>query len=162
MRRKFAAFVFLIIFVADANQVLWISEPQYHPVFLLMNVIKNKSEKNILQDKGFYAPAVHCLYYSCFQLVFYILIAKLGKEKSNLVSKVSQSKWGGHKVYLDELYSDLIEKNRRDHSRFQNLYNQLKKYRIEADYEDLDIDISKYRKSHELMTDIFALLKKYY
>lgn len=114
-----------------------------------MSKIRQKSEFNIkaaeqLLKATYYAPSVHCSYYSCFQLLKYTI-----KDFFNIdyeTQAVNMSKIGQktHQYVVNYIAKELVSFVPFEESRnFKRTIKDLKQFRIESDYENLEIDLVK-------------------
>lgn len=134
--------------------------------------LKNKSEINsdaakLLHDKNYYAPSIHCSYYSCLQLMIYSLNSHFNFTEDEISSKVNEYtrsyKDGSHNFYISFLLKE-IKKNSsvRVSLDFNNKINTLKKFRTKADYKKDDIHHDTSNIALSLSGDIITLIKKYF
>jgi uncharacterized protein (UPF0332 family) len=114
-----------------------------------MSKLKEKSEFNIaaaelLLEKDYYAPSLHCSYYSCFQLIKFTIKDFFGTDYETLSSNISSSKKNTHQYIIDYISNELINftdtKTGRD---FKRKIKDLKQFRQESDYDDMEITIEK-------------------
>jgi uncharacterized protein (UPF0332 family) len=114
-----------------------------------MSKLKEKSEFNIaaaelLLEKDYYAPSLHCSYYSCFQLIKFTIKDFFGTDYETLSSNISSSKKNTHQYIIDHISNELINftdtKTGRD---FKRKIKDLKQFRQESDYDDMEITIEK-------------------
>jgi len=114
-----------------------------------MSKLKAKSEINLfaakkLIDETYYAPSVHCSYYSCFQYFKYTVVSKLKMDEKRLASYISlekgKSKKGSHQITAQLITDALPDAYKRD---FSKKFKDLKELREKSDYHDEQIDFSK-------------------
>ena len=122
-----------------------------------MSYLKNKSEINrlaadLLQKQSFYPSVIHCAYYSCIQLMKHLMLNKLGKTEIDIVNEVRNSTNGTHEVMINSIIMYLKLSN-KDWKTFNTNINQLKRLRVSADYENIEIDSTKGSQSISL-TDL--------
>jgi hypothetical protein len=133
--------------------------------------LKNKSEINkdaakLLQEKNYYAPSVHCSYYSCLQLMKYCLNSHFKLSEKEINSKVKQymikNKDGSHNFYINFLFKEIKNiSTTRESNDFNNKINALKKIRTIADYSKEDILFHTSNKALTLSSDIIEMIKKH-
>ena len=129
---------------------------------LNMSKIKQKSEFNIsaseeLLRMTYYAPSVHCSYYSCFQLLKYTINVFFGVDYNTQAVNTSAAGQKTHQYVLNYITRELNKlvslKESRD---FKKKYKDLKQFRIDSDYENIEIDSEKgfsaLRKAKEIRT----------
>jgi hypothetical protein len=129
-----------------------------------MNFLLAKSDFNIaaakmLIQQNYFAPSVHCSYYSCLQLMTYYLYNKLGKNEKTMEAEQRVSTEGKHE-YLINLFTREIRPKSWESSRtFNNDIIQLKKLRVDSDYKDIQITITQGNDSFSIAKKIITLLK---
>ncbi|MEH0007402.1 MAG: hypothetical protein V6Z82_01600 [Flavobacteriales bacterium] len=122
-----------------------------------MDRIREKSELNeaaaeLLIRESLHAPAVHCSYYSCFQLMKYTLKSAL-RISYKRQDRESQNAQGGSHLYVrDHIVKKLV--TRKEKNRFIDKFKDLKHRRKESDYRNIEIDRGKsetaLRKAREI------------
>jgi len=136
-----------------------------------MSYLKQKSEFNLLAAEkllqhNLYASSVHCSYYACFQLMKFTLknIYNIDYEKQS--EEISSSKLNSH-GYVIGIIKKKIKLNLTDTSEFRyfdRIITDLKMFREESDYHNIQIDSDKGRlalkKANELILLITKKLKK--
>lgn len=135
-----------------------------------MSSLRNKSDFNfdsasLLIEESFYAPSVHCSYYSVFQLLKVLFINFKSISYENLNHLIISDKRNTHRYIIEEFCLYLQSYSGCDLNRFEvrNLKNDiqdLKQFRIESDYEDIDINYDKGKKALNLSEAILKRLKK--
>jgi uncharacterized protein (UPF0332 family) len=131
-----------------------------------MSKLREKSEFNIeaailLVDNNLYAPSVHCSYYSCVQLMKYIIKDFFEIDYSEMASQISQSKSGTHVFLINYLSDSLYDNVSAEKSRsFRRSIKDLKQFREEADYEDVEVLFDKSEKSLNMAKEIIRELKE--
>lgn len=139
--------------------------------------LSNKSEQNrisseLLFDKGLYASSIHCSYYAVFQF----MTCKLSECLNigfDTITQNSKSK-GSHKYVIEELIKniktkelsvdmDMVEKNVKSTNiqKLKSKINDLKSFRVQSDYHNIEINDIKSNKSLELSKEIVKKLKIY-
>lgn len=136
-----------------------------------MQGLKNKSEINkeaakLLHEKDYYAPSVHCSYYSCLQLMKYCLNSHFKLTEKEINTKVSQytinNKDGSHNFYISFLFKEIKTiSTTRESINFNNKINALKKIRTTADYGKEEILYNISNKALTLSGDIIEMIKKH-
>jgi hypothetical protein len=132
-----------------------------------MSNLKEKSIFNydaaeLLIQNNLYAPSIHCSYYSCFQLLKYIIYYFFGVEYTKLASDISHSGKKTHEYIIEYVY-DEIDKNSRDigaKRNFKRKINELKRFRIDSDYDDVEIDLDKSDKAYRYSAEIRSYLQQ--
>jgi uncharacterized protein (UPF0332 family) len=129
-----------------------------------MEVLLQKSEDNffaskVLIEKDYPNSSVHCSYYSCLQLMTYILVVKFGETINTLSYKSKEESKGSHEVVINLLGNHLKTMNVGMRT-FNNDVNQLKFLRVEVDYKDKSVSKEEGRKIRESAQSVRENLKK--
>lgn len=132
---------------------------------LLMSLLLHKSNENcrsseLLIEQSFYSSSVHCSYYSCVQLMIYILINKEGKSEEDI--KTEQENVGKNfHVYLINTFITKLRNDRTYHY-YRNTIGkltELKILRVKADYKNAEILESEATEANTLSKRIIEDLK---
>ncbi|MFP4023085.1 MAG: hypothetical protein ACLFVR_01065 [Thiohalospira sp.] len=136
-----------------------------------MQGLKNKSEINkdaakLLHEKDYFAPSVHCSYYSCLQLMKYCLNSHFKLTEKEINSKVSRytrnNKDGSHNFFISFLFNEIKTiSNLRESNNFYKKIIILKKIRTTADYGKEEILYNKSNEALTLSSDIIEMIKKH-
>lgn len=131
-----------------------------------MSKIRQKSEFNIeaaerLLKDAIYAPSVHCSYYSCFQLLKFTINNFFGIDYDAQAVNISASGQKTHQYVLNYVANELkalagVRKSRN----FKRTYKDLKQFRLESDYENVEIDSDKGNKAFEKAKEIRTYIIK--
>lgn len=130
-----------------------------------MTKLKEKSEFNIhaaelLINNSYYAPSVHCSYYSCFQLLKYTIKTFFGVEYEAIATNSSITGQGTHQYIINYIANELIPlTDIKESRRFKRNFIDLKQYRQESDYENVEVDITKGEKALKLAQEIRNYIK---
>jgi len=126
-----------------------------------MSKLKEKSEFNIdaaemLIENSLYAPSVHCSYYSCFQLLKYTMNDFFDISYDNLSRDISSSPLTTHRYVIKYISTELVSFVGRSESErnFTRKIKDLKHFREESDYENLDVDYDKGTQAFELAKNL--------
>ena len=127
-----------------------------------MSYLKTKSELSIaaaelLHRQNYYLSVPHCAYYSCFQLMKYIWLHPMGKTELELYALTRNSTEGSHDVLINQIERYMRGKALR---LFRANIIQLKRVRMEADYQEARIDSRKSNDCIQLSKTISNELKK--
>ena len=113
-----------------------------------------------------HCSSIHCSYFSCFQVIKYIVIEIYGvnEESIYMARRPDPTRPKSEHEYLIEyLHRKLIEKKQLiDASAFKNKINELKSLRTVSDYKTEPIDKTKSDKAYNLADEISMILKKAY
>ncbi|UAM99029.1 HEPN domain-containing protein [Polaribacter litorisediminis] len=129
-----------------------------------MSFLNNKSDFNlegakVLIENNLFAPSVHCSYYSVFQKLKYKYITKASISYNVLTQNIIADKRNTHKYIIDE-FCDFIQ-DRYKKRDIKNKINDLKAFRNQSDYDDIEINHSKsslaLAKSEELLKELKTL-----
>jgi hypothetical protein len=128
-----------------------------------MSYLTNKSDINraaadLLQTNYYYPSVIHCSYYSCIQLMKHIFLFTLNKSEVDLESEERATTTGSHEVLINNITTHL-KTNKKDWRTFNTNINQLKRLRVIADYQDIEIDSRKGNDSIFLSDTVLKLLK---
>ena len=136
-----------------------------------MSYLKIKSEHNlsaaeILIKNGLHAPSVHCSYYSSFQLSKFALkefsgidYQKQEEEELNLLKQTKSGKIGTHDYVINRLGNEIRNCSKEAYLTFTNNIKELKKFRVESDYDNITVTSEQSTKSFRLSTELVQLLK---
>jgi len=129
-----------------------------------MSILLQKSGFNfdsaqLLIKNNYYAPSIHCFYYSCLQKLLHILYHKLQKSETELILLQNNSAKGSHEIAINEVYKS-FESNKSLAREFVSQMNQLKKLRVEADYKEVEILIDKSQKAKNAVIEVNDILKQ--
>lgn len=110
-----------------------------------MSQLRQKSEFNIdaaklLIKQANYAPSVHCSYYSCFQLMKYTIKEFFGIDYDVQASNISSTGQHSHQYVINYISTKLEDLAGVKESRaFKRTIKDLKQFRLESDYEDIEV-----------------------
>ncbi len=131
-----------------------------------MSRLKEKSLFNIesaklLIDNNLYCSSVHCSYYSCFQLLKFAIKDFFGIDYDTLSSQIRTSNKNTHQ-YIIAFVRDEIENNvgQFEARVFKRKITDLKQFREEADYENIEVDIEQGNKAYQLAGEIRLFLSQ--
>lgn len=115
-----------------------------------MSYLRQKSDFNIdaakeLISKQIYAPSVHCSYYSCFQLLMFIIQDFFGVDYEAQKRESKSAKQTSHNYVIHYIANQLnnFEKEVDVRRKVIRQITQLKQLRVESDYHDIEIGIEK-------------------
>lgn len=114
-----------------------------------MSKLKQKSNFNIdaaivLLEQNLFAPSVHCSYYSCFQLLKYTIKDFFGIDYEKQAINALASKQKTHQYVVNYISNELKSYVSVIESRnFKRKINDLKQYRVESDYENIEVSYEK-------------------
>jgi len=129
-----------------------------------MRHLKNKSELNLgaaelLHQYSYYSSVVHCAYYSCIQLMKYTWLNSMGKSDNDLRNLNNSSSQGSHEVLINQI-KIFIQSKSQNGRVFNRDILQLKRLRVNADYDEILIDSKKSNDSLILSKSSLNILKK--
>jgi len=114
-----------------------------------MSKLRQKSEFNIEAAKllirgTYYASSIHCSYYSCLQLLKYSIKEFFDIDYEKLSVLISTSGMGTHQFIIDYVVNEIKRNLSFEDSRmFSRAIKDLKQYRIDADYNNIEINMDK-------------------
>jgi hypothetical protein len=114
-----------------------------------------------LRDKSLYAPSVHCSYYGCFQLLKFTINNFFGVDYEKLSQLIASNALSTHS-YIIKYVSDEIRTNlgRDAYREFNNKIKDLKNFREESDYDNVEISLDKGAKAYSFANEIRIFLNK--
>jgi len=128
-------------------------------------MLKNKSQFNtdaaiLLQEKNLYAPSVHCSYYSCLQLMKFIIKDFIGISYVDLEIEIRQKNTNTHKLIIEKISDELYKNSRTEYTYFNRKIKDLKKFRVSSDYENVQITTVESGKALVLAKEVREQLIK--
>ena len=111
-----------------------------------MSRIRQKSDFNIdaaekLLTLSLFAPSVHCSYYSCFQLMKYALKSFWGLDYSTQAANIVSTGKGTHQYVIDFMSKELkVLAGKEESRKFKRTIKDLRQFRLESDYDNVEID----------------------
>jgi uncharacterized protein (UPF0332 family) len=130
-----------------------------------MSKLRAKADFNfqaaqILIDNDLYAPSIHCSYYSCFQLLKHSVYHFFGVDYETLGRQVAADTSSTHN-YLIRYVSEQIRNNmgREAYREFNNKIKDLKNFREESDYDNVEINIDKGLQAHSLARELRSFMQ---
>jgi hypothetical protein len=129
-----------------------------------MGHLKNKSELNLgaaelLHQYSYYSSVIHCAYYSCIQLMKHTWLNSMGKSDNDLRNLNNSSSQGSHEVLINQI-KIFIQSKSQNGRVFNRDILQLKRLRVNADYDEILIDSKKSNDSLILSKSSLNILKK--
>jgi uncharacterized protein (UPF0332 family) len=126
-----------------------------------MSYLRQKSDFNLdaakeLISKQIYAPSVHCSYYSCFQLLMYIIQDFFGVDYEAQKRESRRAKQTSHNYVIQYIANELhnLEKEIEVRKTVIRQIKQLKQLRVESDYHDIEIGFERSTKALSYADDI--------
>lgn len=136
---------------------------------VFLSFLKSKSEFNlegasILINDNCYAPSVHCSYYSVLQLIKHKYVRLKEISYSVLSQNTIADKRNSHKYLIDEFCVHLQSNTKKKLSLYEirNLkrdIEDLKQFRIDSDYDNIEINYDKSTKALNLSKSILKRIK---
>jgi uncharacterized protein (UPF0332 family) len=114
-----------------------------------MSKLRQKSDFNIdaadlLLAKNLFASSVHCSYYSCFQLLKFTIKEFCGVDYELQSVNASNSNQKTHQFVVNYISNELKSYVSFQESRdFKRKINDLKQFRVESDYENIEVNFDK-------------------
>lgn len=132
-----------------------------------MSFLREKSNFNIdsaeeLIKLNYYAPSVHCSYYGSFQYMKFALRKCKNTTYEKIESDCLNYKGGSHGFIIDNILSELRIKikNSQDFIHIKRIIKDLKKFRTNSDYFDIQILFDDAEKSVKYSKEIIHSIKK--
>lgn len=133
-----------------------------------MSKLRQKSDFNIdaadvLLKQNLFAPSVHCSYYSCFQLIKYTIKDFFGEDYETQANNISTTQQKTHQYVINYLTNQLKSLASIYESRdFKRKINDLKQFRVESDYENIEVNYDKGNEAFIKAKEIRAyIIKKF-
>jgi len=129
-----------------------------------MSKLKQKSNFNIdaaklLIKEAHYAPSVHCSYYSCYQLLKYTIKDFFGVNYEDQAVNISTTGQKSHQYVVNYVSRELKSfTNSEESTNFKRKVKDLKQFRIESDYENIEVGIEKAQKAYDKAIEIRSYL----
>ena len=98
--------------------------------------ISNNEAALLLYENEYFASSIHCFYYSSLQLSISTLIKIFGYRYEDLGIK-ARGKKSSHVFYISLITDQITDDEVR--RKFYDLATQLKRLRVQADYETLEM-----------------------
>lgn len=138
-----------------------------------MSYLKNKSEINLysaelLYKNNSYPSSVHCAYYSCVQLMKYIICHQIGIDYNKQNIEISQlrnqkvKRTGSHNYMIDKIEDVIYSVDKREAALFVDSIEDLKEFREESDYGNVEILSQRSFDSISKAKDIRTQLIKFF
>lgn len=129
-----------------------------------MSKLLQKSEFNfvsaqLLVKNCYYAPSIHCYYYSCHQKLLHVLYYVLQKTEMDLTALQRSTNSGSHEVAISEVYKS-FGSNKSEARIFNTNIGQLKKLRVDSDYKDIEVHSNVSNNAESLVVEINRIIKK--
>lgn len=120
----------------------------------------NYDSAQLLIKNNYYAPSIHCYYYSCYQKLLHILYFILKKDEVFLtgLQRDPKNSKGSHEIAINEIVK-AMSRNFRDGRTFSNTINELKKLRHDADYKNVEIHFDISNKASTKAAEIMEIFK---
>lgn len=130
-----------------------------------MSHLKSKSQKllesaDLLHDNKHYHAVPHCSYYACFQLLQHICMYKLGLDRRKLMELGKNKGEDSHNRTINEVLAYIDSQSQTDYQDIREIVN-LKKLRMRADYDNVEIVFTDSTKAIKLYKAIIPILNKY-
>lgn len=124
-----------------------------------VSFLLKKSEGNLrvaeamVNNGDFCHSSVHCGYYACLQLIKYVLGNKLGTPV------VLQAGGSTHKEAQRLMFQALGKVDRNSAINFHNDFGQLRVYRLQSDYEDVEVTVTKANLAYGIAKRVYKDIK---
>jgi hypothetical protein len=118
----------------------------------------NKSAAELLYDNNLYAPSVHCSYYSCLQLIKFLVKDFMNIDYQDQKKESDHLKQNSHEYVIRKLLNEVHGLSRIDYLDLRRNIYDLKSFREISDYENQIVDIDLSKKSIDKANDIRSYL----
>lgn len=131
-----------------------------------MSKLRQKSDFNIdaasaLIKQNLFAPSVHCSYYSCFQLLKHTIKDFSGIDYEAQSAEIYKQKQKSHQYVINYITDELTSLAGKFEARdFKRKINDLKQFRIDSDYENIEVNSEKGNKAFEKANEIRSYIIK--
>lgn len=118
-----------------------------------MAKLKEKSNFNMLSaellaKETYHASSVHCAYYSCFQLLKYTIKEYFEESYSEQDNQRASNGQGTHQFVINYVYNEIVSiAGIHEGRQIKRKIDDLKQFRIESDYHDIEVDSGKSDKA---------------
>jgi len=110
-----------------------------------------------------YCASIHCAYFSCFQVVKFILLSIFNEKEDEVYAKrkTGNREIGEHEYYIQRVHESIIStKDFIAAKDFKNKINELKSLRTVSDYKIDTIEQPKSEYAIRLADDVLKILRK--
>lgn len=131
--------------------------------FLIAKAEFNNSSADLLYNSSYYAPSVHCAYYSCFQLLKYLIKEKLKIDyKRQEIEIGADNRINSHSYVQKKIFDELQlrEKNTLKFREIRTKLKDLQELRINSDYKNVQIDEALSRKAIQYSKELRNYFKE--
>jgi hypothetical protein len=121
------------------------------------------AEKLIQLPNYHFCASIHCAYFSCFQVLKFILLAIFEEKEEEVYAKrkTGTREIGEHEYYIQKIHESLLSTNDFVSAQnFKNKINELKSLRTVSDYKIDTIEKPKSEYAIKLADDILKILRK--
>jgi len=130
-----------------------------------MSELKHKSKLNLLASKllieeKYYPSSIHCSYYSCFQILKYIINYFFGIEYDDIQNSIGKSKTTSHEDIIEFVFTEFEKLKIPEPKRFKRKIKDLKKLRIKADYDNIAITQDESENAYKLAIEFTEFINK--
>lgn len=137
-----------------------------------------------LVNESFFAPSLHCSYYSCVQLMLHVFHEKMGLDEDALKNtfnawrkaeqkklidqakaegkEIEQKNFSQHIFYITFMLEKLKSLNVMDSVRFYESVNRLRGLRLKADYSAETISEDEAEDGINTAQETMVVLQKHY
>jgi len=125
-----------------------------------MSKLREKSNFNFsaaesLVGQSLYAPSIHCAYYSCFQLLKHTINNFCGISYEQQSKEIISLKQKSHQYVINYITNELNKHvDFKESKDFKRKIKDLKQFRVESDYENIEINMDKSQQAIVLANEI--------
>ncbi len=131
-----------------------------------MSILKKKAEHNYIAaekliNEHLHSSSVHCSYYSCLQLMKHIVQDFCGISYENQDIEIRNTRSASHEYLKVKIESEIARVDISKKRWFKNTFGDLKQFRVEADYHDIEVNSDKSKGAFQIAGEIRTYLKKF-
>lgn len=120
----------------------------------------NTDAAELLIVKGWHASSVHCSYYACLQFLKFTLKNYLKQSYEYIEAECLNSTLGTHGYIINSILTEFRRKaDQRTHKEVKRLIGDLKQFRTDSDYFNIEITINESEKSLKISKQIITEIK---
>ena len=125
------------------------------------SVINLQASYYLKEDKTCFCSSIHCSYYACVQMAKHVLVNDFGHSERHIDRQSAVVK-GFHTYFINEIFLNLRGISSRDARDFRSTIKDLRNFRRESDYKDMEILKPKSDSAYNKAIDVQSILQRYY
>jgi len=120
----------------------------------------NAEASKLLIKNSYYAPSVHCSYYSVFQLMKVAMKEFNGVDYNTIDINVASSKSSEHKYIHTEILKLIKNNDYSEYSKMSRYIKDLYQFRITSDYKNEEVSFEKATKANKYSQELIFYIKE--